>query len=107
MNNPLLLAAAGLALVGLVHSVLGERYILVRLFRRRDLLLEYETSDLRAVAVDDGHLVAAAADVGEVLAGFLDNLELFLRGRGRAGLHQRVSAERYYYLRSVSVSFRM
>ena len=24
MNNPLLLAAAGLALVGLVHSVLGE-----------------------------------------------------------------------------------
>lgn len=24
MNNPLLLAAAGLALVGLIHSVLGE-----------------------------------------------------------------------------------
>ena len=34
----LLHSAAGLAiLVGAVHSVLGERYILVRLFRRGDL----------------------------------------------------------------------
>ena len=36
--NSALLAAAGLILaLGLVHSLLGERYILVRLFRRTDL----------------------------------------------------------------------
>jgi hypothetical protein len=33
----LLIAAALLLLLGLVHSVLGERYILVRLFRRDNL----------------------------------------------------------------------
>ncbi|CAN7189838.1 hypothetical protein LJR143_000390 [Pseudoxanthomonas sp. LjRoot143] len=33
----LLAAAALIFLVGLAHSVLGERYILVRLFRRPDL----------------------------------------------------------------------
>jgi len=34
----LLYAAAALAvLLGLAHSLLGERYILIRLFRRRDL----------------------------------------------------------------------
>ena len=81
---------------------------LVGLLGRRDFLLEHETSDLRPVAVDDGHFVAAAADVREVLAGFLDDLELLLRGRRRAGLHQRVAAERYHYLSSSSfVSLRM
>lgn len=36
--SPLLAAGAVLAFgIGLAHSVLGERYILVRLFRRRDL----------------------------------------------------------------------
>lgn len=36
--NPTLLAAAILALlVGVAHSCLGERYILIPLFRRRDL----------------------------------------------------------------------
>lgn len=33
----LTLAAALIALVGLAHSVLGERYLLVRLFKRADL----------------------------------------------------------------------
>jgi hypothetical protein len=38
MNAWLLLSAAGLsALLALAHSCLGERYILVRLFRRPDL----------------------------------------------------------------------
>lgn len=36
--SPLLAAGAVLAFgIGLAHSVLGERYVLVRLFRRRDL----------------------------------------------------------------------
>jgi hypothetical protein len=36
--SPLLAAGAVLAFgIGLAHSVLGERYILIRLFRRRDL----------------------------------------------------------------------
>ncbi|MDP9194845.1 MAG: hypothetical protein M3P06_24385 [Acidobacteriota bacterium] len=37
MNNLLLLAAALLCLLGVAHSYLGERYILIRLFRRNDL----------------------------------------------------------------------
>jgi hypothetical protein len=37
MNISLLLAALLLLLLGLVHSVLGERYILIRLFRRENL----------------------------------------------------------------------
>ena len=103
----LLYLVADVALGHRAAAVEGDRGELVGLFGRRYFLLEHEASDLRAVAVDDGHFVAAAADVGEVLAGFLDDLELFLRGRRRAGLHQRVAAERYYYLRSVFVSFRM
>ena len=36
--SALLATGAGLAFgIGLAHSVLGERYVLVRLFRRRDL----------------------------------------------------------------------
>jgi len=36
--NPALVSAAALAIaIGIVHSSLGERYILVRLFRRNDL----------------------------------------------------------------------
>jgi hypothetical protein len=37
MNTPLLVAVVLILLLGLVHSVLGERYILIRLFRRTDL----------------------------------------------------------------------
>lgn len=37
MTAGLLVAAALAFLVGLAHSYLGERYILIRLFRRRDL----------------------------------------------------------------------
>jgi len=37
MNAPLLVAAALTALVAVAHSYLGERYILIRLFRRSDL----------------------------------------------------------------------
>ena len=37
MKASLLIAAVLLLLLGLVHSVLGERYILVRLFRRDNL----------------------------------------------------------------------
>ncbi len=37
MSTPLLVAAALTAIVGLAHSYLGERYILIRLFRREDL----------------------------------------------------------------------
>lgn len=37
MNTPLLVAAGLILALGLVHSVLGERYILIRLFRRNDL----------------------------------------------------------------------
>jgi hypothetical protein len=37
MNTALLVAAALILALGLVHSVLGERYILIRLFRRTDL----------------------------------------------------------------------
>lgn len=37
MRGLLLVAAALLALIALAHSVLGERYILVRLFRREGL----------------------------------------------------------------------
>ena len=37
MNSTLLVAAALAVLIGLAHSILGERYILVRLFRRDDL----------------------------------------------------------------------
>jgi len=37
MNTLLLSAAALLGLVALAHSYLGERYILIRLFRRNDL----------------------------------------------------------------------
>lgn len=37
MNPWLLLATSLLALLGVAHSWLGERYILIRLFRRADL----------------------------------------------------------------------
>ena len=37
MNGWLMLAAGATLFVGLAHSYLGERYILVRLFRRADL----------------------------------------------------------------------
>lgn len=37
MNSWLLVAAGLSVLVGLAHSYLGERYILIRLFRRPDL----------------------------------------------------------------------
>jgi hypothetical protein len=37
MNVPFLVAAALAVLVGVAHSYLGERYILIRLFRRVDL----------------------------------------------------------------------
>ena len=37
MNLGLLVAAAVLALTAIAHSVLGERYILIRLFRRDNL----------------------------------------------------------------------
>ena len=37
MTNSLLLAALLTFVVGLAHSILGERYILTRLFRRKDL----------------------------------------------------------------------
>ncbi|WP_309669173.1 hypothetical protein [Gemmatimonas sp.] len=37
MNAWLVTAAAGLGAVGVAHSYLGERYLLIRLFRRTDL----------------------------------------------------------------------
>ena len=37
MNVGLLIAAILLALIAVAHSVLGERYIIIRLFRRNDL----------------------------------------------------------------------
>jgi len=37
MNIPLVIAAALTALLGIAHSYLGERYILIRLFRRGNL----------------------------------------------------------------------
>ncbi len=37
MNNGLLTAAGLAVLIAIVHSVLGERYILMRLFRRGEL----------------------------------------------------------------------
>jgi hypothetical protein len=37
MQIPLLIAAILTAAVGIAHSYLGERYVLVRLFRRSDL----------------------------------------------------------------------
>lgn len=37
METGLVIAAALAALTGIAHSVLGERYILIRLFRRQDL----------------------------------------------------------------------
>ncbi len=37
MNTALLLAAGLLVAIGFAHSYLGERYILIRLFRRTDL----------------------------------------------------------------------
>ena len=37
MSPPLLAAAVLAGLTGVAHSYLGERYILIRLFRRQDL----------------------------------------------------------------------
>ncbi|HYK01482.1 MAG TPA: hypothetical protein VE974_06980 [Thermoanaerobaculia bacterium] len=37
MNTPFVIAAVLTAVVGVVHSYLGERYILMRLFRRGNL----------------------------------------------------------------------
>lgn len=37
MATGLVIAAALAALTGIAHSILGERYILIRLFRRQDL----------------------------------------------------------------------
>jgi hypothetical protein len=37
MNTALLIAASLLVALGIAHSYLGERYILIRLFRRGDL----------------------------------------------------------------------
>lgn len=37
MNTLLYIAASLLVAVGIAHSYLGERYILIRLFRRKDL----------------------------------------------------------------------
>jgi len=47
MNGPtLLLVAAALAFaVGLAHSILGEKFILIRLFRRPDLPRLFGSSD--------------------------------------------------------------
>jgi hypothetical protein len=37
MNVPLVMASVLVALLGAAHSYLGERYILIRLFRRGNL----------------------------------------------------------------------
>jgi hypothetical protein len=37
MKTALVVAASLTFLIGLAHSILGERYVLIRLFRRRDL----------------------------------------------------------------------
>jgi len=37
VDTSLLIAGALIALIGMAHSVLGERYILMRLFRRSDI----------------------------------------------------------------------
>jgi len=48
MNALLLLAAILASAVGLGHSVLGERYIIVRLLRRNDLPRLFGNSDFTA-----------------------------------------------------------
>jgi hypothetical protein len=45
MNLSFVIAAALLALLGAAHSYLGERYILIRLFRRQDLPAILGSSD--------------------------------------------------------------
>ncbi|MCH8620433.1 hypothetical protein [Undibacterium sp. TS12] len=46
MNYALYLAALLIFIVGLAHSYLGERYILIRLFRRGDLPKIWGSADL-------------------------------------------------------------
>lgn len=45
MNTPFVVAAVLIALVGVAHSYLGERYILIRLFRRGNLPELFRNAD--------------------------------------------------------------
>lgn len=45
MNVPLVIAAVLVVLLGIAHSYLGERYILIRLFRRGNLSELYRRPD--------------------------------------------------------------
>jgi hypothetical protein len=86
-----LFAAAGLAIaLGLVHSYLGERYILIRLFRRSDLpqifgsdtftrrtlrfawhlttVAWFGVAALLLIAAGEGGPTVALARIGEVVA---------------------------------------
>ena len=89
---------ADVALGHRAAAVEGDRGKLVGLRGRRNLLLEYKTADLRPVSVNDRHLITAAADIGQVLAGPFNDFELLLRRRRGAGLHKRVAAQGDYYL---------
>ena len=60
--------------------------------------LAVSLADLRAVAVDDGQLVAAGADLGNVLTSLADHLQLGLGSRGAVSALQGISAQRDYDL---------
>ena len=69
---------------------------------RNDLLCglagQQDAADLRAVAVYDGQLVAAGADLGDVLTSLADHLQLGLGGGGTVSALQGISAQRDYDL---------
>ncbi len=107
MNALLAVAAGVILLVGLVHSVLGERYILIRLFRRTDLpklfgsdvftrrtlrfawhltsVVWWGVAALLIVAARARSGSLAVADVGAVLAAtaLLSAVVTFVGSRGR------------------------
>ena len=89
MNTGLLLAAALIALTAIAHSVLGERYILTRLFRRADLPTLFGSDEFTRRTLRFAWHITSVAWLG--LAGAL----MVLAGDGaptRAALVQVVGA---------------
>ena len=80
MNISLVIAAILVALVGVAHSYLGERYILMRLFRRGNLSELYRRADFTK------RTLRLAWHITTVLAFGFAALLLALASSGREGI---------------------
>lgn len=81
MSTPLLAAAVLAALLALAHSYLGERYILIRLFRREDLPKLFGGAEFTKQTLRFAWHLTSVAWVG--FAGVLGALAASSDGAGR------------------------